>query len=160
MDGLPTREKLAAFLSAQRTVYQKKGIINMESKIVENRLKEARLIAVIRSKDKQEACQQIESLLDKGVRAVEVTYTTPGASDIIESFRNREDILIGAGTVITAHKREKSLRLARSLLSVRVFQQTLLNIFLFKDTLYPRRIDSERNYGSADMRFYYIEAVP
>ncbi|MCY9307593.1 2-dehydro-3-deoxygluconokinase [Bacillus inaquosorum] len=25
MDGLPTREKLAAFLSAQRTVYQKKG---------------------------------------------------------------------------------------------------------------------------------------
>ncbi len=50
----------------------------MESKVVENRLKEAKLIAVIRSKDKQEACQQIESLLDKGIRAVEVTYTTPG----------------------------------------------------------------------------------
>lgn len=76
----------------------------MESKVVENRLKEAKLIAVIRSKDTQEACQQIESLLDKGIRAVEVTYTTPGASDIIESFCNREDILIGAGTVITAQR--------------------------------------------------------
>ncbi|WGE40925.1 bifunctional 4-hydroxy-2-oxoglutarate aldolase/2-dehydro-3-deoxy-phosphogluconate aldolase [Bacillus stercoris] len=76
----------------------------MESKIVENRLQEARLIAVIRSKDKQDACQQIESLLDKGIRAVEVTYTTPGASDIIETFRNRDDILIGAGTVITAQQ--------------------------------------------------------
>ncbi|USP93807.1 bifunctional 4-hydroxy-2-oxoglutarate aldolase/2-dehydro-3-deoxy-phosphogluconate aldolase [Bacillus vallismortis] len=76
----------------------------MESKIVENRLKEARLIAVIRSQDKQEACRQIESLLNKGIRAVEVTYTTPGASEIIESFRNREGILIGAGTVITAQQ--------------------------------------------------------
>lgn len=81
----------------------------MESNGVENRLKEARLIAVIRSKDKQQACQQIESLINKGIRAIEVTYTTPGASAIIESYRNREDVLIGAGTVITAQRgREKS----------------------------------------------------
>lgn len=73
----------------------------MEFKVVENCLKEVKLIVVICLKDKQEVCQQIESLLDKGICVVEVMYMIFGVLDIIEFFCNREDILIGVGMVIS-----------------------------------------------------------
>lgn len=77
----------------------------MEMSMIEKtqeQLADAGLIAVIRAKDAKAAEVVIHRLIDKGITAIEVTYTTPGASKLIEKFAKIDGLLVGAGTVINA----------------------------------------------------------
>ncbi|MBU8787473.1 MULTISPECIES: bifunctional 4-hydroxy-2-oxoglutarate aldolase/2-dehydro-3-deoxy-phosphogluconate aldolase [Bacillus] len=77
----------------------------MEMSMIEKtqeQLANAGLIAVIRAKDAEAAEAAIRRLIDKGITAIEVTYTTPGASNLIEKFAKIDGLLVGAGTVINA----------------------------------------------------------
>ncbi|KKB74431.1 MULTISPECIES: bifunctional 4-hydroxy-2-oxoglutarate aldolase/2-dehydro-3-deoxy-phosphogluconate aldolase [Bacillus] len=77
----------------------------MEMSMIEKtqeQLADAGLIAVIRAKDAEAAEAVIHRLIDKGITAIEVTYTTPGASNLIEKFAKIDGLLVGAGTVINA----------------------------------------------------------
>ncbi|PZG01127.1 bifunctional 4-hydroxy-2-oxoglutarate aldolase/2-dehydro-3-deoxy-phosphogluconate aldolase [Micromonospora deserti] len=62
-----------------------------------------RLLAVIRGADTAAAVATGTTLLDEGVRIVEVALTTPGALDAIEAIRAAapDNCLVGAGTVLT-----------------------------------------------------------
>lgn len=79
----------------------------MEMSMIEKtqeQLADAGLIAVIRAKDAKAAEVVIHRLIDKGITAIEVTYTTPGASKLIEKFAKIDGLLLGAGTVINAEQ--------------------------------------------------------
>ncbi|ATH93477.1 bifunctional 4-hydroxy-2-oxoglutarate aldolase/2-dehydro-3-deoxy-phosphogluconate aldolase [Bacillus glycinifermentans] len=79
----------------------------MEMSMIEKtqeQLADAGLIAVIRAKDAKAAEVVIHRLIDKGITAIEVTYTTPGASKLIEKFAKIDGLLVGAGTVINAEQ--------------------------------------------------------
>lgn len=79
----------------------------MEMSMIEKtqeQLADAGLIAVIRAKDAEAAEVVIHRLIDKGITAIEVTYTTPGASKLIEKFAKIDGLLVGAGTVINAEQ--------------------------------------------------------
>jgi 2-dehydro-3-deoxyphosphogluconate aldolase/(4S)-4-hydroxy-2-oxoglutarate aldolase len=71
-----------------------------------SKLREHRLIAVIRSSSAAEALGMSRALAEAGVRAIEVTYTTPDASDVIGSLKAELEgtVLVGAGTVHTPEK--------------------------------------------------------
>jgi 2-dehydro-3-deoxyphosphogluconate aldolase/(4S)-4-hydroxy-2-oxoglutarate aldolase len=43
-------------------------------------------------------------LIDKGITAIEITYTTPGASELIEKFAGKDGLLVGAGTVVESEQ--------------------------------------------------------
>lgn len=62
-------------------------------------LQQARVVAVIRSEYKEEAIDISEGAITSGFRAIEVTYTTPNASDVIRALSDH-DALIGAGTIL------------------------------------------------------------
>ncbi|MCY8518370.1 bifunctional 4-hydroxy-2-oxoglutarate aldolase/2-dehydro-3-deoxy-phosphogluconate aldolase [Bacillus atrophaeus] len=108
----------------------------MEKPHLQNQLQEAKLIAVIRSDDKHKAKQQIERIIEKGITAIEVTYTTPGASDIIEAFRERGDVLIGAGTVISAEQAQEAVQAGAQFIVSPGFSADLAEYLSFLDTLY------------------------
>ena len=62
------------------------------------------VIAVVRAQSREQVLPLTEALLAGGVRAVEITLTTPEAYSAIEEARKRfgQEAVIGAGTVLRA----------------------------------------------------------
>jgi 2-dehydro-3-deoxyphosphogluconate aldolase/(4S)-4-hydroxy-2-oxoglutarate aldolase len=69
--------------------------------LVLDRLREGALVAVLRAPDRVRAQRAIEVLVSAGVPGIEVTYTTPDATQVVEWARTRygDDLLLGAGTI-------------------------------------------------------------
>ena len=68
-------------------------------------IREAGIIAVVRTDTAAEAVGAATALLAGGVRCIEITYTIPNATEVIAQLATESDytgILLGAGTVLTA----------------------------------------------------------
>lgn len=67
------------------------------------RLRAARVIAVVRADDGQEAIDIAEALAAGGLEAIELTFTTPGVEAALAEVRRRlgDKLLLGAGTITT-----------------------------------------------------------
>ncbi|RKY48990.1 MAG: 2-dehydro-3-deoxyphosphogluconate aldolase [Candidatus Neomarinimicrobiota bacterium] len=65
-------------------------------------LEEKGIIGVIRAKEGEDIAGIINSLMEGGVKALEITMTTPKAIDVIAKLSDEvpEDFIIGAGTVL------------------------------------------------------------
>ena len=68
------------------------------------KIKEARIVAVIRKDSKEEAKKITETLIEAGITTIEITLTTPNALELIkeltENNENQVQSFIGAGTVV------------------------------------------------------------
>jgi 2-dehydro-3-deoxyphosphogluconate aldolase/(4S)-4-hydroxy-2-oxoglutarate aldolase len=61
------------------------------------------ILAIVRAHSSEEALQVADACFEGGVIALEITFTTPGASDVIRCLRTRygsKQMVIGAGTVL------------------------------------------------------------
>lgn len=70
-----------------------------------SKIKQGRLVAVVRAENKEQAFKIVEACIQGGVVAIEITYTVPGATDIIKELREKYSygqIIIGAGSVLDA----------------------------------------------------------
>ncbi|MGC7870665.1 bifunctional 2-keto-4-hydroxyglutarate aldolase/2-keto-3-deoxy-6-phosphogluconate aldolase [Desulfosporosinus sp. SYSU MS00001] len=68
-----------------------------------SRIKEGGLVAVIRADHKEQAFKITEACLAGGVAAIEITFTVPGAEELIKDLAQTyksKSIVIGAGTVL------------------------------------------------------------
>jgi len=67
------------------------------------RLQAERLVAIVRAPEADDAVRVGRTLLDAGIRLIEVTLTTRDAFTAIDTLRNfaPDDALVGAGTVLT-----------------------------------------------------------
>jgi 2-dehydro-3-deoxyphosphogluconate aldolase / (4S)-4-hydroxy-2-oxoglutarate aldolase len=63
------------------------------------RLRDARVVPVIRTRSADHAATAVQWLHGAGLRVFEITMTIPGAVDLIASLARDSDLLIGAGTV-------------------------------------------------------------
>ncbi len=67
------------------------------------RIVEHGVVAVIRASSADEAIKIASACIDGGISAIEVTFTVPGAKDVIEKLSqtfDQDKLLIGAGTVL------------------------------------------------------------
>lgn len=64
-------------------------------------LRQARVVPVIRLADRATAERAALWCLEEGFPAVEVTLSCPGALEIIAELAGREDVCVGAGTVLS-----------------------------------------------------------
>lgn len=75
----------------------------MDSFEIYQKLKENYLFSVIRGKTEANGKEIAEAVIAGGIKNIEVTFTTPGALEIIknltEEYKDHTDIIIGAGTV-------------------------------------------------------------
>lgn len=62
----------------------------------------SKVVAVIRMSDTEKLAKVVDAVKAGGVRAIEITMTTPFALDIIAAMARKKapDVLVGAGTVI------------------------------------------------------------
>jgi 2-dehydro-3-deoxyphosphogluconate aldolase / (4S)-4-hydroxy-2-oxoglutarate aldolase len=65
------------------------------------RMQRHRLVAVVRSKNADEAYRTACAASDAGIWFVEITLTVPGALGVIERLAMRNDLYVGAGTVLS-----------------------------------------------------------
>ena len=72
-------------------------------------MRRSRLVAVVRSKTAEDALALAQAAADGGVKFVEITFSVPGALDVIESLAKREDVHVGAGTVLTREQAEEAI---------------------------------------------------
>lgn len=67
-----------------------------------NAICECGVVAVVRAESKEQAVEISEACIEGGIKAIEVTYTVPGASEVIkalsDAFKGR--LFVGAGTVL------------------------------------------------------------
>lgn len=81
---------------------------------------DAGIIATLRAPSAEAAYTAVDALVDAGLRAVEVTYTTPDAAAVIAGLADRfgDAVLLGAGTVtVPAQAREAAAAGAQFLVS-------------------------------------------
>lgn len=67
-----------------------------------NRIREEKIMAIVRVETEERAIEIVEGCLAGGVSCLEISYTNKNAGDIIQFLdkKYREKILIGAGTVL------------------------------------------------------------
>jgi Entner-Doudoroff aldolase len=60
-----------------------------------------RASAILRTTIAEAAAPAMEAAIRGGFRVIEFTLTTPGALDLVRAFAGRDDVVVGAGTVLT-----------------------------------------------------------
>ena len=75
----------------------------MERIDVIRKIKNEKLVAVVRAESKEQGLDIAEAVTRGGIKLIEVTMTVPGAIDIIKELNEKykgTDVVIGAGTVL------------------------------------------------------------
>jgi 2-dehydro-3-deoxyphosphogluconate aldolase/(4S)-4-hydroxy-2-oxoglutarate aldolase len=68
-----------------------------------------RLVAVVRSKSAEEGTQLAHAAAQAGIRFVEITFSVPGALDVIRELAREKRVHVGAGTVLAPQQAERAI---------------------------------------------------
>lgn len=76
----------------------------MRKREILRNIEESGLVAVVRADNADQAKRITESAMKGGVAAIEITYTVPGATEVIKELGTEfgDDLIVGAGTVLDA----------------------------------------------------------
>jgi 2-dehydro-3-deoxyphosphogluconate aldolase/(4S)-4-hydroxy-2-oxoglutarate aldolase len=69
-----------------------------------------RVGAILRTADREVARRAMQAAVTGGFRMVEFTLTIPGALDLVGEFARDEELLVGAGTVLTPDQARAAVR--------------------------------------------------
>ena len=69
----------------------------------------SRLVAVVRSTSPEEAIALANAAADGGIKFIEITFSVPGALDVIKELTRRGGIHVGAGTVLASQQAERAI---------------------------------------------------
>jgi 2-dehydro-3-deoxyphosphogluconate aldolase/(4S)-4-hydroxy-2-oxoglutarate aldolase len=58
-------------------------------------------MGLVRTNDQATGQAMADAMVAAGIRAIEITLTTPGALNIVESLSNNKDLVVGVGTVLS-----------------------------------------------------------
>ena len=103
---------------------------------VKEKLAACKLIAVVRAGSEAEGIEMIGRLKKKGVRAIEVTYTTPNAERIIASYQHDHDLIVGAGTITTLEQAQSAIEAGSQFIVSPGYLPVIGEHLSFHDTLY------------------------
>ncbi len=73
----------------------------MKKQYTLDRIRELGLLAVLRGPSPELTLKMVEALVNGGVLGIEITYSTPNATDVVRSLAKQfgDDILLGMGTL-------------------------------------------------------------
>jgi 2-dehydro-3-deoxyphosphogluconate aldolase/(4S)-4-hydroxy-2-oxoglutarate aldolase len=60
-----------------------------------------KIMGLVRTNDQATGQAMADAMVSAGIRAIEITLTTPGAIDIVEKLSENKDLIVGVGTVIS-----------------------------------------------------------
>lgn len=77
-------------------------------------MRQRRVSAIIRTHDQDSAARAMAAAVEGGFRMIEFTLTTPGAFELIAEFSRRDDLLVGAGTVLSTESAQLAVQAGAS----------------------------------------------
>jgi Entner-Doudoroff aldolase len=89
-----------------------------------------RALAILRAADAAHAEPAMEAAVRAGFRILEFTLNTPGALDRIADFSHRENLVVGAGTVLDAGEAREALRAGARFLVSPVLDRSVIGVAL------------------------------
>ena len=90
------------------------------------KLKENKVLPIIRSTDTQDVINKVKALLDGGLDIMEVNIETPNIFNAIKAVSN--DAIICAGGIITSIQAQAAIDSGAKIISSPIFQSNLLKI--------------------------------
>ncbi|ASR36339.1 hypothetical protein BAY61_16485 [Prauserella marina] len=131
-------------------------------------LRRTPVVGIIRLADAHSAVPAAEALWRGGVHAVEVTLTTPGATEAIRALRDREhnssDVnnvdIVGAGSVRTADDASAAIAAGARFLVTPTFQRAVLDVAAAEGVpvmcgaLTPTELDSAAMAGADYLKLF------
>lgn len=63
--------------------------------------KQAKASAILRTNDTDNARKAMNAAVDGGFRVIEFTFSIPNVLDLIKEFAERDELIVGAGTIVT-----------------------------------------------------------
>lgn len=132
-----------------------------------DRIAQQRLIMVLRSGSPDDAARAVAAAIAGGVRIVEVTFTVPEAPALIAELRARhgDELLIGAGTVLSAAQAEDAIAAGAEFLVSPGFDARLMGVARSNDvlmvpgTLSPSEVMAALRAGAIAVKLFPAEAV-
>ena len=91
-------------------------------------IKEKRICAVVRVNDAEECVKVVDALYDGGIRIVEIILNPEQQLKVIERLRNKKDLAIIAGGIITAREAIAVMDKSVSAISSPVLQTNLIKL--------------------------------
>jgi len=73
-------------------------------------------MVAVRTETAEDAYRAATACVDGGIRFIEITFSVPGADEVIRSLRADDRVLVGAGTVLCVHDAKKALKAGASYL--------------------------------------------
>ncbi len=131
------------------------------------RLRQAAVIAVLRTPDAGSAVRAARALADGGVRAIELTFTTPGAEDAVRRARAElgDEVLVGAGTIRDRAQLEAALAAGAEFLVTPHLDLVLLAAMVatgrlvLPGTLTPSEVAAALDGGAEAVKLFPASAV-
>jgi len=73
-------------------------------------LKKHQLMVAVRTKTAEDAYQAAMACVEGGIRFIEITFSVPGAEEVISRMSKDGRVTVGAGTVLTTDEANKALK--------------------------------------------------
>jgi 2-dehydro-3-deoxyphosphogluconate aldolase / (4S)-4-hydroxy-2-oxoglutarate aldolase len=130
-------------------------------------LRAAQAVAVVRARDADEALHIVDALARGGLRAIELTFTTPGVAEAIGEARRRldADVLLGAGTITAAAQADAAAAAGASFLVSPHLDPPLLDAMLatgllcVPGVLTPSEVAGALRRGAAVVKLFPASTV-
>lgn len=109
----------------------------MDKQQVRTRIEEIGIVPVVRASSPREACVAAEAVCKGGIPIVEITLTVPGAIEVIRELAKScgSEVLIGAGTVLTAADAQRCLEAGAQFLVSPGFNRATVDLAVRESTL-------------------------
>lgn len=132
-----------------------------------SKIKQCKIIPVIRTNSVAEAEKNIETLLSAGFNALEITMTIPNAINLIEKLSHElsDEILIGAGTVIDAKTAQKCVEAGAKFVVSPMFERETVefcnraSITILPGALTPTEIFAAWEAGADMVKVFPVSAI-
>ena len=89
-------------------------------------LKRNQLMVAIRTESAEDAYHAAMACVEGGVRFIEITFSVPGADEVISRMSGDERVVVGAGTVLTTDDARKALKAGASYLVSPAFDEDVM----------------------------------
>jgi 2-dehydro-3-deoxyphosphogluconate aldolase/(4S)-4-hydroxy-2-oxoglutarate aldolase len=97
------------------------------------RIADIGVVAVVRAENAEQAEKIAKSCIKGGVTAIEITYTVPGATEVIKTLKEKfseRELILGAGTVLDAETAQAAIASGATFIVSPAFDLTVSQLCL------------------------------
>lgn len=99
--------------------------MTQKERFIEN-LKRDQLMVAVRTESAEDAYHAAMACVEGGIRFIEITFSVPGADEVIRRMSGDERVVVGAGTVLSVDDARKALKSGASYLVSPAFDEEVV----------------------------------